>query len=490
MKATAGEFHDARAGFGGLMIIVVLAGLSIAGVMLAPNLVLKVKARNRSAEEQSLVRIQESLIHSIEQSQSIPSDTNWSTAIVPFIGRDLKEIEQVFPSFPSDANTRRVFLVDPGLTGGLLPFTQGVPGLAGSQTNLTGTNARVLIVSNTRRSLALPVTNGTLSASAFNAIWNWNYDPVSKAPPSGWPSTWNGFGDHLHVSRLNLANEFHRVTCKGLLYGVGEGLNFTNHVSAETTFRFLRGTRLSMARTDGTLHRIHVVNRDIRFELSGTNEPPYIYYKFSETNGTIALNSGTSGSLGAGHISNGLLLGTNGPQPPSYINFATNNLAVDFDGINDRVTTTNSPLNNLQAFTMAGWIYPDNAVANSKTGLWGQNDLVEFGFITPTTIQIWTSSGGQLTLTYPFAIREWHHLATVGDGASLKIYFDGVLAGTTIRATSSYGSSSYTFNVGGDGVFDVPGSSKIFDGKIDEVILYKRALIAAEIATLASGIIP
>src|SRR6266545_3156353 len=223
MRATAGASPERgralkrelqpRAGSAGLMIVFVLAGLVIAGVLIAPNLVIKVTARKRSAEEAALVRIHDGLIKSIERFQTIPSATNWSAAVAPVIGMDQTGVTQVYPAFAGDANTSRIFLIDPGLPGSLLPYTQGSAGLTGPQTALLGGSARVMLVSNTKRSLTLPVTSGTPGSNVFDALWNWAYDATTEAPPAGWPAEWTANGRFLHVKRLNLPNEFHRVTC-------------------------------------------------------------------------------------------------------------------------------------------------------------------------------------------------------------------------------------------------------------------------------------
>jgi hypothetical protein len=78
-------------------------------------------------------------------------------------------------------------------------------------------------------------------------------------------------------------------------------------------------------------------------------------------------------------------------------------------------------------------------------------------------------------------LNEWHHVTAVGNGTTLTIYLDGVLAAIGGRLTSNYGSSPYTFNIGGS-VFDATGNE--FDGLIDEVAVWKRALTSNEIAAL------
>src|SRR3954468_22574901 len=183
-----------------------------------------------------------------------------------FANMDRAEVEKTDPSFSSDANLTRVYLIDPNL-GTVLPYAESTSGLTGSQTNLTGSSARVMIIGNTKRNLTLPVSSGIAgSSAAFDNIWNWVYDSTTKSPPPGWPASWNGSGNFLHVYRVNLANYFHRVTCSNLRYGFSTN-TMTNTVSSQTTFQFLRGTPLALADSSGTLKRLHVVNRDIGFDF-------------------------------------------------------------------------------------------------------------------------------------------------------------------------------------------------------------------------------
>jgi hypothetical protein len=485
MKATGGGSRRRQAGHAGLMIAFVLAGLVIAGVMLAPNLVLKVQARNRQAEERTIVRIGDAFLKTLERTQSIPSPTNWSTAIAPFIAQDRTGTEQVFPGFASDTNITRVFLLDPGLPNGLLPYSQGLLGLTNAQTNLLGGFARAMLVSNTRRGLAMPVTSGVPNSNSFYAVWNWVLDPVTKSPPAGWPSSWSSKGDFLHVRRFNLANQFHRVTYRNLLYGVGDANTPTNLVTSQTTFAFLRGTRLTLAQTNGTLKRIHVVNRDISFDFSNSNSiSPIAWWQFSEASGVVATNSGTFGPSADGIFTNGATLGVAGPRPPTYSGYASNNTAISLDGVNDYVKGTNNLLNNVSGFTVGAWINPSGSTMKD-IDLFGQHDIVRFGFTTPDgKLELWCdNSTKKLHYFYPYGAGEWHHIVGVGDGAKMYIYVDGVAVAERTFATTTYGSNSNPFNIGGN----ITSGTEYFLGLIDEVIVYDRALSAAEIALLYQG---
>ena len=135
---------------------------------------------------------------------------------------------------------------------------------------------------------------------------------------------------------------------------------------------------------------------------------------------------------------------------------------------------------------LAGWIRPATDQAG-RTGLWGQNDAIEFGFINSATLQIWTPATG-LDLFYPYPSQEWHHLLAVGSETALQLYLDGVLAAESGGGGGNFGSSGFGFNAGGGGVFDAFGNA--FVGEMDEVSVWTRALSGTEISGLFQGTTP
>ncbi|PYI82054.1 MAG: hypothetical protein DME26_18720, partial [Verrucomicrobia bacterium] len=208
---------------------------------------------------------------------------------------------------------------------------------------------------------------------------------------------------------------------------------------------------------------------------------PVAYWRLGETSAiAAAANLGTLGASANGIYQNGVTLGVAGPRPPQFTAFEPDNVAAQFDGIDDFVSGPRGLLNDRSSFTMAGWIRPTGGQA-SRTGLFGQNDAVEFGFIDATTIQLWTPVGS-VNAAYPFPANEWHHVAAVGSGQALELYFDGKIAASSPASVSSYGASSFSFNIGGGGIFDATGNP--FLGQIDEVAVWNRALAADDIARL------
>lgn len=157
--------------------------------------------------------------------------------------------------------------------------------------------------------------------------------------------------------------------------------------------------------------------------------------------------------------------------------------ALDFNGTSSSVTTGQSLLSNRSAFTIAGWVYPRST--GNRIGLFGQNNAVEFGFISTGNVQIWTPGGGSVTTPWPHPMAEWHHLAAVGDGSTLSIWIDGAQVASAASATSDYGSSGDGFNLGGDGIYDADGNW--FDGILDDVRVYATALDQTALELLATA---
>ncbi len=207
---------------------------------------------------------------------------------------------------------------------------------------------------------------------------------------------------------------------------------------------------------------------------------PVAFWRLNETNGVEAANSGTEGVENDGGYEGNIALGQAGPRPPAFPTFEANNAAPFFDGTSAYVNGPYELMNDLPGFTIGGWIYP-TATPGSRTGLFGQNDLMEFGFSSSSTIQIWTPYGS-VSVTYPFSNNAWHYVTAVGGNGLLSLYLDGTLAGSTSISASNFGESEYNFNIGGGGIFDASGN--FFKGQIDEVAVWYRALATNEITAL------
>jgi len=217
---------------------------------------------------------------------------------------------------------------------------------------------------------------------------------------------------------------------------------------------------------------------DYGFAISPT--APLVHYRFRETAGTVATNAGSGGAAMNG-THTATTLGTAGPRPPSFNGFEPGNNGATFNGSSSFVQGPAGFFSGRSSFTAGGWVNLA-ATPGSRIGLFGQNDVVEFGFSAGTTIELWTPGGGSMQVNYPFPNGTWHHVVGVGDGTALRVYLDGVQAGSGGIATANYGSSAFNFNIGGGGIADAAGN--FLNGQIDEVVGYHRALSPAEVLSL------
>jgi hypothetical protein len=219
------------------------------------------------------------------------------------------------------------------------------------------------------------------------------------------------------------------------------------------------------------------------------NEGPSSSYAYDYWGGNIATNDNA-------------MSGQTGPRPLDFPGFETTNAANSYDGMTSATETGLVGVNNNQTqFSIIGWF---NMAANQlpRIGLFGQNDVTEFGFHALggdglSQLGIWTPNGGAAYLAQSLiTVGQWYFAAGVGDGTNLNLYLfttNGsggfrVWLSTTAAATTNYGSSQFPFNIGGDGVLDA-NPTNWFNGLIDEVALFHRALSPGELSTLFAAAI-
>ncbi|SPE60739.1 hypothetical protein SBV1_480022 [Verrucomicrobia bacterium] len=282
-------------------------------------------------------------------------------------------------------------------------------------------------------------------------------------------------------------------------YGIGMQLTTTTLVGTNAAIHFLIPADASadgtwtqtnfddsswQVGTDGIGYETGILDpQEESFAAKVLATGPVAYWRLNETNGVAAVNAGSDGVEDVGGYLGNIVLGLAGPRPPQFPTFETTNYAPLFDGTSAYVGGPYELVNNLPAFTIAGWICP-TASQSSRTGLFGQNDTLEFGFISSSSLQIWSPSGS-VTVAYPFPNNAWHYVTAAGGNGQISIYLDGALAGTSSTSGANFGESEYDFNIGGGGVFDPTGN--YFHGQIDEVAVWFRALATNEITALLAS---
>ncbi len=212
------------------------------------------------------------------------------------------------------------------------------------------------------------------------------------------------------------------------------------------------------------------------------------YWRLNEAPGgnpfPTAANQGSLGVTGDALYIGGVTTTGTGPRPPEYQGFAADNKAISLPTADGYVGSPLSLINNRTSFTVAGWV-KRGAAHSVRGGYFGQNDLLEFGDAdNGTTIEVWFAVNNQrIKPLFPAADDTWVFIALTADGQSNELYLNGESGGSlSFPAPVNYGSSAFSFNIGGGGVFNAGGD--FFLGEIDEVAVFDRALSKGRVKSL------
>lgn len=97
----------------------------------------------------------------------------------------------------------------------------------------------------------------------------------------------------------------------------------------------------------------------------------------------------------------------------------------------------------------------------------------------------WKVSIGRLSLkdVNKIVSLKWYHVVGTFDGSTIKVYIDGGSPAASTSYSGSIGVSGYPVNIG-RGTYD---DTRIFDGAINDVGIWDRALTTSEIDYLYNG---
>jgi hypothetical protein len=155
---------------------------------------------------------------------------------------------------------------------------------------------------------------------------------------------------------------------------------------------------------------------------------------------------------------------------------------LSLDGLNDFVQIAhNTSLNpGTSGLTVSAWVDPDVssgtrlAVGKERTGGLGYG-LYSRGSTGTPTASVFTTSNLATSATSALSTTQWSHIALTWSSNTLGLYVNGTQV-TSRSTTGSFGTSTGTLRIGGTST-----ASAYFDGLVDEVRVYQRALTAAEI---------
>jgi type II secretory pathway pseudopilin PulG len=232
---------------------------------------------------------------------------------------------------------------------------------------------------------------------------------------------------------------------------------------------------------DGIIDNVRIYNRALDpceiAELAGTRAGLVGYWKFDETNGSTAADS--SGN-GIDAIVSGGTWDAGGQIDG----------ALDFDGNDDYVNTT-IPSNEVTNLTFTLWFQSDDAgsigddevaqrfITQQRTGT--TDNRFALGINNNKLTVYWYDGQSRvregITILSP---GRWYHAALTYNGSEIRMYLDGTKE-KSFNESGIFAPSSDVIEIGrksGD------GGSRHFDGLLDEVRIYRRALNDTEIQAI------
>ena len=154
------------------------------------------------------------------------------------------------------------------------------------------------------------------------------------------------------------------------------------------------------------------------------------------------------------------------PFPGYTLEFQGGNEYVHCLG-DDRITGNNPR-------TIEAWAYTEsfNRGGIFQTGITGTN-LRDFSFRTNETDNNWRVQlyGNDMDVYLPGSLNSWHHYCLTYDGTTVKFYYDGKLKAAGERS----------LNTGSGDIYFGKWKDDYFDGRIDEVRIWDKALTITEI---------
>jgi hypothetical protein len=158
--------------------------------------------------------------------------------------------------------------------------------------------------------------------------------------------------------------------------------------------------------------------------------------------------------------------------------------ALSFNGSNAWVTVPDSAsLDLTTGMTLEAWVRPTQldswatAVLKETSGalVYGLYASSDTGQASGNVFPVGQSADKFVRGTSATPVNVWTHLAATYDGATLRVYVNGMQQ-ATLPVTGSLQTSSGPLRIGGNGVW-----SEWFAGQIDDVRVYNRALGAGEL---------
>lgn len=239
----------------------------------------------------------------------------------------------------------------------------------------------------------------------------------------------------------------------------------------------------------GTLASVYEKGTNLTLEPLDYGDTSLVgYWKLNKyTSGSIANNQTDGMEDSSGNNNSGTAKNANGTGMAWTT--GTNGGAVSFDGTDDYVTVPDSNSLELAQWTVSLWIKFNSTVGNQR--LFSKN-----GVGNSANYYLWRNDGATL-LYYGFGygsgkvedsfgpnfiLGQWYNIVFIYDGAVENVYFNAVAKRTKSTTATPYISTGQ-LDIG----YSTVSGGDHFNGIIDDVRIYNRALSAAEITAMYNG---
>jgi len=201
--------------------------------------------------------------------------------------------------------------------------------------------------------------------------------------------------------------------------------------------------------------------------LFGEGDGPKIYDSANRNNGTLNGFTATSG-WSSGVFGDCLL----------------------FDGVNDYIDVPNhSTLAITARITISAWVRRlggSGGQFQTIVSRWGNTNSYVFIYDdTGNQLQVRLSGLSTVTVSRSVSIEDslWHHASVTYDGANITLYLDGLQLGAQTASTGSIIDNSLSLRIGRD---NTGFGTAYWNGQLDAIAIYNRALSASEVSQLYS----
>ncbi|QJE98939.1 Calx-beta domain-containing protein [Luteolibacter luteus] len=198
--------------------------------------------------------------------------------------------------------------------------------------------------------------------------------------------------------------------------------------------------------------------------------------------------SGTNADDSTGRLQDGTVSGA------SWVGGLSGN-ALDFDGSDDGLLVgTSAAVTGSGDFSLAAWVKVDpgsplgTVIQQREPGASGHQGEYVLNVNANGTVNFFVYNNDQhqfdLTTTATLNDGQWHHVAAIRSGTAGRIFLDGVEAASGSGAIQPLLPRAVAVG------YDHRDNNKHFDGSIDDVRIYERALSSAEIDSLHDALVP